>query len=499
MAIHPNPDTGTSSVKAWLTRAMVLGLTVALHGQPAYAAVAGDADPPHRMVVLTDIEADPDDTQTLVRLLLYSNVIDIQGLVATTSVHQKTRVAPESIRRVIEAYGEVQDSLTLHEAGYPEADALLALVKRGQPAYGMQGVGEGRDSEGSNWILQVLERDDDRPLWISVWGGPNTLAQALHDLRATRDEAKVRRLVAKLRVYTISDQDDSAIWMRNDFPELFYVVSPGGYGAATWTGINSVVPGFDNTTISNRWLVENVQQGHGPLGARYPDVAYGMEGDTPSWLGLIPNGMNVPDRPDWGGWGGRYRLYRPDREAMDPDGFTGGVPVEPETRPIWTNAIDRYVPPVAGEHGRAMRPGEESFEGFRVTLWRWRDDFQDDFAARMDWTVRPYSEANHPPVPVVGHAETLTVKSGESFQLDAHGSTDPDGDSLGFWWFHYPEAGTYEGPPPRYAGAENMARVTLIAPEVEKEETTHFILRVKDRGDPPLSRYQRVIVTIQPR
>ena len=481
----------------WMRRAITLGLGLSLLGPAVYAVDPGGASP-QRLVVLSDIEADPDDTQTLIRLLLYSNVIDIKALIATTSVHQKTRVAPDSIRRVIEAYGEVRDNLMQHEAGYPEAEALLALVKKGQPVYGMQGVGKDQSSEGSDWLLSVLEEDDDRPLWVSVWGGANTLAQALHRLRATRDEAEVRRLVARLRVYTISDQDDSGIWIRNSFPELFYIVSPGGYGAATWTGINHVVPGFDNTVISNRWLAENVQQGHGPLGARYPDVAYGMEGDTPSWLALIPNGLSVPERPDWGGWGGRYELYRPDRDAMDPDGFTGGVPVEPETRPIWTNAIDQYVPPVSGEYGRTMRPGEASFKGFRTTLWRWRDDFQNDFAARMDWTILPWSEANHPPVPTLGHPETITVRSGEYFQLDARDSTDPDGDSLAFWWIQYPEAGTWEGPPLAYAGAENMARITLIAPEVQKPETTHVILRVTDRGTPPLSRYRRVIVTIHP-
>ena len=67
-----------------------------------------------------------------------------------------------------------------------------------------------------------------------------------------------------------------------------------------------------------------------------------MEGGTPSFLGLIPNGLNVPERPDWGGWGGRYELYTPRHEDTDPTGFNGGVPVEPETRPIWTNAVDRY-------------------------------------------------------------------------------------------------------------------------------------------------------------
>ena len=309
-------------------RTVLLLLFLTLTSQ---AMLAQEADR-HRLLVLTDIEADPDDTQSLVRLLLYANVIDIEGLVATTSVHMKTRVNPESIERVVRAYGEVQPNLSLHQEGYPTQEELLALVKQGRPEYGMQGVGDGKDSEGSDWIIDVLERDDERPLWISVWGGPNALAQALYRIRETKTEEEARRLVSKLRVYTISDQDDSAIWIRTHFPDLFYIVSPGGYDTATWTGINAFVPDIDNETISNSWLAENIQQGHGPLGALYPDVAWGMEGDTPAFLALIPNGLSVPERPDWGGWGGRYELYRPEEAALNTEGFTGGVPVEPEPR-----------------------------------------------------------------------------------------------------------------------------------------------------------------------
>ncbi|MEO6993708.1 MAG: DUF1593 domain-containing protein, partial [Lacunisphaera sp.] len=360
------------------------------------AAHAGAAAPAHhRLLVLTDIENEPDDTESLVRLMLYTNVIDVEGLVATSSVHMKDRVAPQSIRRVIDAYGKVRANLLLHEPGYPEASALQALVKSGPPQYGMTAVGEGKDTEGSDWIIHVLDQPDARPLWVAVWGGPNTLAQALFKLRATRSGPEVKRLVAKLRVYTISDQDDSGPWIRKNFPDLFCIVSPGGYGAATWGGMNSAVAGMDNTTVSNHWLAENIQQGHGSLGAVYPDVSYGMEGDTPSWLGLIPNGLGVPDHPEWGGWGGRYELRVPELATMDPKGYTGGVPVDPETRPIWTNAIDDYTPSVVGENGRAVKAGEKTFTGFQTTVYRWRDDFQNDFAARMAWTTRPYAAANH--------------------------------------------------------------------------------------------------------
>src|SRR4030066_922541 len=297
-----------------------------------------------RVIILTDVKNEPDDTESLVRLLLYSNMIDIKGIIATTSVHMRKEVHPETIQRVIHAYEKCQPNLLRHEAGFPDAGTLLQIVKQGLPEYGMTGVGAGKDSQGSEWIIKVLDENDPRPLWVCVWGGPNTLAQALYKIRQTRSEADVTKLIKKLRVYTISDQDDSGVWMRKYFPDLFYIVSPGGYGTSTWSAINTVVPGLSNETISNKWLAQNIQQGHGPLGAVYPDVAYGMEGDNPSFWFLIPNGLNNPEHPDWGGWGGRYDLYQPDYSTLDTKGFTGGVPVEPEPGVIWTNAPDRFVP-----------------------------------------------------------------------------------------------------------------------------------------------------------
>ncbi len=449
------------------------------------------------MIVLTDIGAEVDDTQSMVRLLLYSDVIDIEGLIATTSTWKRTSVSPELIEEVIRAYAKVHGNLVKHDQNYPAAEALNALVKRGMAEYGMKAVGQGKDSEGSDWIIRALEKTDDRPLWVTVWGGANTLAQALYKLRATKAAAECDRLIAKLRVYTISDQDDSGPWIRKNFPTLFYIVSPGGdYAAATWTGINTFVSGIDNSTISNKWITENIQQGHGPMGAAYPDVAYGMEGDTPSWLALIPNGLSDPEHPEWGGWGGRYELYRPETSGTDPRTFIAGVAIEPEARAIWTNAIDEYTPPQLTDYGRAIRPGEKSFRDFKATLWRWRDDFQNDFASRMKWSTKSYGETNHPPVVVLNHPNTISVRSGETFELDAH-AMDPDGDSLSFFWFQYPEAGSYKQPV-KFVSAEDMAQVQLVAPKVEKPETAHFILKVTDKGSPSLSRYKRVIVTITP-
>lgn len=462
------------------------------------AALASDSeDERHRLFVLTDIEADPDDTQSLIRLLLYSNEIDIEGLVATTSVWKRTSVAPDSIRAIIELYGEVLPNLRLHDSGYPDETALAALVSQGQPKYGMTGVGERMDSPGSDALVEAIVRDDDRPLWINAWGGANTLAQALYRLRETRSPEDLRRLTRKLWVYAISDQDDAGPWIRANFPEVNYIVSPGGnYGRATWGGINHVIDGIDNATISNRWLAENIQQGHGPLGAAYPDVAWGVEGDTPAFLALIPNGLGMPERPDWGGWGGRYTLYTPEPLSDDPVNAVAGVIFDRETRPIWTNAEDAFGPTQRPDHGRSIRPGEPVETSARATLWRWRDAFQNDFAARMDWTVKPYPEANHPPSVRLQEPTSITVRSGQGFRLSARGTSDPDGDSLSYYWFHYPEAGTYRGEVS--LGAENADGIWITAPEVTRRETLHIVLAVTDKGSPPLTRYARVVVTVEP-
>ena len=467
------------------------------HSSAAAVAASGSGTFRQRLIVLTDIEADPDDTQSLIRLLLYANEIDIESLIATTSTWKRTSIAPDSIREVLRAYQEAHANLLKHDARYPSADKLEALVSQGRPDYGMEGVGPGNDTEGSALIIRRLEANDPRPLWISVWGGANTLAQSLHTLRATRSPAELKRLVARLRVYTISDQDDSGPWLRKNFPDLFYIATPGGdYGAATWTGINSVVDGIDNTTISNAWLAQHIQQGHGPLGALYPDVAWGVEGDTPAFLSLIPNGLNEPEHPDWGGWGGRYELQLPAAPARPLGEVVNGIPVSVETRPLWTNAYDTYAPPVRGEYGRSMKLNPAPKRDFKATLWRWRDDFQNDFAARMDWTVKSFAEANHPPVVALEHADRMRVRSGQGFGLSAATSSDPDGDSLSFYWFHYPEAGTYRGEVG--IGAENARGIWVTAPKVTKSETLHFIVQVTDKGSPPLTRYRRVVVTVDP-
>jgi hypothetical protein len=445
-----------------------------------------------RVLVLTDIENEPDDAMSMVRFLTYSNHWDVEGLVATTSVHQKTKVAAWRIREIVEAYGKVRDNLEQHERGYPTAERLLAVIKDGRPAYGMEAVGEGMDSPGSNLIIEVADRADDRPLWIPVWGGPNCVAQALWKVRATRSAEQLAKFVAKLRVYTISDQDDSGPWIRKNFPSVFYIASPGfhsrgGYHHATWTGISGDnfhgrFVGADFTIVDNPWLDEHIRS-KGPLGAQHPHTKFLMEGDTPSFLNLVNNGLADPEHPNWGGWGGRYEFQTPPLRKWH---------LEAETRPFWADAEDE----VLGVDGKWHTSNQ-------ATIWRWRSAFQNDFAARMDWTIKAYADANHPPVAKLAHSNQLNAKSGERVDLSAEGSTDPDGNALSYEWFAYLEAGSLPlssartGAPLTIDDA-NKSKASFIAPKVTQAETLHVILAVTDNGTPPLTRYQRVIVTIAP-
>ncbi len=448
-----------------------------------------------RMLALTDIGNEPDDSQTMVRLLLYSNDIDIEGLVATTSIHQSDMAQPDMIRHIVNAYAKVQPNLLLHDKAYPSAEHLLSLVKAGSSLYGMKGVGEGKDSEGSEWIIKTIDKQDARPLWITAWGGTNTLAQALWKLEKTRSKAEMKSIIAKLRVYTVSDQDDAGYWLRCHFPELFYICSPGAYGKATWSAMTGPYLGANNEVMSNDWIYKNIQTGHGPLGAVYPDISYGNEGDTPSWLGLIPNGLDDLEHPNYGSWGGRYEFYTP---AFDPKA-RWIVPIQKEIRPFWTNADDEFSPYIHQKWGAEVKPDTTKYKDNHVTVWRWREHFQNDFAARMDWCIKPFSEANHAPVVVLSTPQSITVKSGENFALNATPSYDPDGDGLSFLWFQYKEAGTYDKLIP-FSGMTNMPFLPHIkAPDVTKAATIHFIVCVTDKGMPRLTRYKRVIVTVVPK
>lgn len=92
----------------------------------------------------------------------------MEGLIATTSQHLRSKTREDLIRRQISAYSKVRSNLLIHSKKYPKPDNLLELTVSGQSGYGMESVGTGKSTAGSKLIIEAANKNDPRPLWVSV-------------------------------------------------------------------------------------------------------------------------------------------------------------------------------------------------------------------------------------------------------------------------------------------------------------------------------------------
>ncbi|PHQ34081.1 DUF1593 domain-containing protein [Rhodopirellula bahusiensis] len=314
-----------------------------------------------RLAVLTDIGGDPDDTQSLIRLLVYSNEFEIEALIASASGTrgelEESITRPDLIHQLIDAYETVRPNLQKHGDGWPTAKTLRSVVVSGNPLREREHVGEGHDTDGSRLLIERIDAGSvESPLCITIWGGQTDLAQALYRVKSERGADGLAKFVRKFRVYDIADQDGIADWMRSEFPGMHYVLSTATPKAdkriANFRGMYLT---GDVSLTSRDWIETNVRQ-MGPLGSLYPTKTWTApnphgcmkEGDTPSWFFFLPRGGNDSDDPTRPGWGGEF--------AKQKDGW--------------------YLD----------RPATPSYEP-RTSVSRWRPDFQADFAERMRWCL----------------------------------------------------------------------------------------------------------------
>lgn len=495
-----------------------LFLLLSLDGVSLCSANEQDPRPP-RTVITTDGEVD--DINSFIRLLLYANAFDFEGFVYSSSMwHYSgdgngTRFTSEMpmtrklygeqedlrwtgtewIEHLIDLYAEVYPNLSKHETGYPTPESLRPLIRVGNIKF--EGEME-EDTPGSDLIRQLLLDDERGPLYLQAWGGANTIARALRSIE--RDYARTdgwdelhRRISNKAILYLVTEQDATyENYIAPHWPALQVLLNhsqhePIGYA---WHRVNDPET---QRYLAGPWQEAFIKKGHGPLTAHYflwgdgqhtegdPQQQNGRmevtreagrqqydfisEGDTLAILALLDNGLRNLEGPSFGGWGGRFFLA--------------------SENPLRWEANK--------EQTHDYHPTFQRMDG-AYPVGRWIPAFQNDFAARADWCVLPYEEANHPPKVRLQGPLDLKVKPGEEVRLKGS-AEDPDGDEVTLRWWQYREAGTFPGDLVLSETVDGEVRVKVL-PSAKENQTIHLILEGEDSGSPPLTRYQRVVLTV---
>ncbi|WP_313554809.1 DUF1593 domain-containing protein [Miniimonas arenae] len=471
-----------------------------------------------RTIITTDPELD--DLNSMLRTLLYSNDLDIVGLVYSASQHHYLgdpaagvaphrwpEISPDTVYHIdqaINAYEASYDNLVAHDADYPTPEHLRSLVAWGN----VKNVGDmSEDTAGSDLIKSVLLDDEPGQVFLQAWGGPNTIARALKSIedeyKGTPEwDAVYAKIVAKTVITSFGQQDTTfASYIKPNWPDIEnreVATSIWGYGARgvvlpehaqyltpEWTKANvsdvgpigaayrvwgdgkQMAAGFDNEDyfgLSGYTSAQLQAMGYLVWTAPQPQGAWISEGDSSNFALLLDNGLRNWEDPTWGGWGGRQQQ-------------NGTDPVS------WTNRGVRDVGPDGSPRND-------------YSAARWFEDFQLDFAARLQWAVTPdFADANHAPDVSVDQGIDLVRRAGETVDLSAT-SSDPDGDGVSTQWWQYREAGTYPDALTLTSDTENGTTSFQIPADATPGQTIHLIAEVKDDATPSLTSYQRVVITI---
>ena len=483
-----------------MVKCTCLMVTVGLSILTAVQASGKEARLKPRLVVCTDIapaSIEPDDMESMVRLMAYADCFEIEALITTVgwNCDPYPQEWKQYLTRVIEAYRKdvtrlmarsgQKGFLPLEEENgkqvmdyWPSADYLTQRAVMGSVNGGIRAVGENNDSPGSDLLIRLADEDDPRPVYVAAWGGANTLAQAIWRVQQSRTEAEVKRFVSKFRIYTITDQDmaynnrmnrqySSHMWLRQAFKnDLQFIWDEG-----TWQ---------EQCELGKRqWpLHQQHIQGRGALGNEYPTYKWGVEGDTPSFLYVMPNGLNDPEDPTQAGWAGYHE------RGVSPDSLT--------------IAWNSWQEPL-----RSISVGYKQ---------RFYPDELNDFMARMQWAAE--GVGNHNPQVILrlqgkktqkGVAPiVIQAKAGTVVRLDASRSEDADGDALSFLWWQQPEKqrvgeGT-SGKPVAillHIDGAGQEKASIRIPADAKGCQFHVICEVHDNGPFHLVAYRRVIIRVE--
>ncbi|KAH8585365.1 hypothetical protein B0O99DRAFT_696570 [Bisporella sp. PMI_857] len=474
-----------------------------------------------RTVVTTDIEQD--DLTSLIRYLLYSNDLDTQGIIYTSSRYHwagdghgtefflpgRGYTTPQTSYRwtgtrtiqdkVLKAYERVFPNLRSHDPFYPTPNELLSKVKIGNIDF----EGEmDHDTDGSDLIRLLLLSEDPRPLYLQAWGGTNTIARALKSIEqqylGSRQWERTKDAVSRKAVILSSGfQDETyADYIALKWPQIRVEQLSTGY--ATW-GYNcnkgqGNVRGLpaDHVYFTGEWIKANIEVG--PYGKLYRSWLDGQampgdpldvfgdpakaasfyacmplgpydflsEGDNVAFNPLLTTGIQDPANPNLGSWGGRA--------------------TQNTTSPNLWEMVDR-------------EKDQNGTEIDNYTTNRWIAAAQNDFAARMQWTLTPkYHDGNHPPSVKILNGKIVKARTGLTVTL-VNEVSDPDHDNVTTSWWQYFEEGTYPGTVTVKKRCNNRATVTIPA-DAKPGQTISIIVQGTDDGQFPLTRYDRVFILV---
>jgi hypothetical protein len=473
------------------------------------------------------ITADPelDDANSLIRFLLYSTDYKVEGLIYASSQFHWTgdgkgtklsvpgreytrfglnlcpcesyRWAKDErfIHDVVENYEKVYDNLKVHNKDYPAPAELKSKIRFGNIEFDGD---YSKDTPGSDLIKSLMLDDNKEKLFITAWGGQSTIARALKSIQdqyeKTPDWAAIRaKVLAKVVILPSGDQDDTyAKYIKPNWPEIDYRQMGRGPSYSYGIQLRSTPENLVYTTAA--WMTENVTS-RGPLGAYYRvwgdgkqmvegDIFdyFGLagysteelkkkgyivwmpvqekgswlgEGDNPTFMNMLDNGLRAFEHGSHGGWGGKQVVPGPGMGFPDPS--------QRETGPPFPN------------------------------FW---PAAQNDFAARMKWSVTPtFADANHEPTVAIKGSPTVTARAGKKLKLSGDVS-DPDGNDIAVTWWHFTGAGTYARDVTINSPKTRSTEVVIPA-DAKPGETIHLILEATDNGTPSLTRYGRVVVTVE--
>ena len=474
-----------------------------------------------RTIVTTDGELD--DVDSFIRMLLYSNEYKVEGLIVSSSQwHYKgdgkgTKFTSEMemtkklygertelrwpgeqwIYDLVDAYGKVYPNLVKHSKDYTTHKYLKDRIRIGNIDF--EGEME-KDTEGSDFIKAKLLDDDRSPLYLQVWGGTNTIARALKSIeiqyKNTPEWDKIyKKVCQKAIIYAILDQD--ATYKKYIEPnwkdvKVYYNSNQFWSFAYFW---KRAVPEELHPYLEGKFMGDIINN-HGPLLKMYysygdgnpplgelEDIYSSMEqakknqwgsfgkydfiseGDSPAFLHLVDVGLNNLENPQDGGWGGRLV-----KSTVTPSRWEDGKAAA-DYNPFTQKMDDAYA------------------------QTRWIPAIQEDFAARADWCIKDFKNANHAPTVSVKGGNKETVKSGQKIMLTA-AATDPDKNKVTLTFWQYEEVGTFKGKVK--INTINGTTASIEIPEAAKTgDTIHIIVEGKDSGVPSLTRYQRVVLTVR--